>query len=380
MTTADLYEVLGVRRDASDEELKRAYRAKAREFHPDANQDDAGNGEHFKEISLAYEVLKDPERRARYDRYGPEGVFGPGAGAGGAGDPFGGGLGDLFDAFFNGMGGPGAGGRGRRTGPIPGPDAEMVLRLSFREAVFGVPRQVEVETPVHCDSCEGSGARPGTAAVRCPECQGAGELRRVRQSILGQMITAVPCPRCQGSGQFIESPCADCGGEGRRNERRTLTVDIPAGVDEGSTLRLAGHGPAGFRGGPNGALFVHISVEPDARFERSGVDVHASVNVPMTMASLGGSIGFETLDDTRDLAIVAGTHAGTVITLKGLGVPKLRGRGRGDLFVHVQVDTPTGLDHAQRELLVALADARGEDLGAEPPSEGILSKLRSALS
>jgi molecular chaperone DnaJ len=380
MTTADLYEVLGVRRDASDEELKRAYRAKAREFHPDANQDDAGDGDRFKEISLAYEVLKDPERRARYDRYGPEGVFGPGAGGGGAGDPFGGGLGDLFDAFFNGMGGPGAGGRGRRTGPTPGPDAEMVVRLSFREAVFGVPRQVEVEVPVHCDSCEGSGARPGAAAVRCPDCQGAGELRRVRQSILGQVITAVPCPRCQGSGQFIESPCVDCGGEGRRNERRTLTVDIPAGVDEGSTLRLAGHGPAGFRGGPNGALFVHVSVEPDARFERSGVDVHASVNVPMTMAALGGSIGFETLDDTRDLAIAAGTHAGTVITLKGLGVPKLRGRGRGDLFVHVQVDTPTGLDDAQRQLLEALAEARDEDLGAEPPSEGILSKLRSALS
>jgi molecular chaperone DnaJ len=380
MTTADLYEVLGVRRDASDEELKRAYRAKAREFHPDANQDDAGDGDRFKEISLAYEVLKDPERRARYDRYGPEGVFGPGAGGGGAGDPFGGGLGDLFDAFFNGMGGPGAGGRGRRTGPTPGPDAEMVVRLSFREAFFGVPRQVEVEVPVHCDSCEGSGARPGTAAVRCPDCQGAGELRRVRQSILGQVITAVPCPRCQGSGQFIESPCVDCGGEGRRNERRTLTVDIPAGVDEGSTLRLAGHGPAGFRGGPNGALFVHVSVEPDARFERSGVDVHASVNVPMTMAALGGSIGFETLDDTRDLPIAAGTHAGTVITLKGLGVPKLRGRGRGDLFVHVQVDTPTGLDDAQRQLLEGLAEARGEDLGAEPPSEGILSKLRSALS
>jgi molecular chaperone DnaJ len=380
MSTADLYEVLGVRRDASDDELKRAYRAKAREFHPDANQDDAGNGERFKEISLAYEVLKDPERRARYDRYGPEGVFGAGAGTGGAGDPFGGGLGDLFDAFFNGMGGPGAGGRGRRNGPIPGPDAEMVLRLSFREAVFGVPRQVEVDAPVHCDSCEGSGAQPGTAAVRCPDCQGAGELRRVRQSILGQVITAVPCPRCQGSGQFIERPCADCGGEGRRNERRTLTVDIPAGVDEGSTLRLAGHGPAGFRGGPNGALFVHVSVEPDGRFERSGVDIHAAVNVPMTMAALGGSIGFETLDDTRDLIVAAGTHAGTVITLKGLGVPKLRGRGRGDLFVHVQVDTPTGLDDAQRQLLTALAEARGEDLGAEPPSEGILSKLRSALS
>ena len=379
MTTADLYEVLGVRRDANDDELKRAYRAKAREFHPDANRGDDEDGDRFKEVSLAYEVLKDPDRRARYDRYGSEGVFGPG-GAGTPGDPFGGGLGDLFDAFFNGMGGPGAGGRTRRTGPMPGPDAEIVLRLTFKEAVFGVPRQVEVTTPVHCDSCEGSGARPGTAAVRCPECQGAGELRRVRQSILGQVITAVPCPRCQGTGQFIERPCEDCAGEGRRNERRTLTVDIPAGVDQGSTLRLAGHGPAGFRGGANGALFVHVSVDPDEVFERSGVDLHAVAHVPMTMAALGGSITFTTLDDTKDLTITAGTCTGAVLTLKGQGVPKLRGRGRGDLLVHVEVDTPAELDDEQRELLAKLAELRGEDLGSEPQPEGLLSKLRSALS
>ncbi|HEX3980340.1 MAG TPA: molecular chaperone DnaJ [Acidimicrobiales bacterium] len=378
MTTVDFYEVLGVRRDASEDDLKRAYRAKAREFHPDANRGDADSSERFKEISMAYEVLKDPERRARYDRFGAEGVFGSGGG-GGAGDPFGGGLGDLFDAFFNGMGGTG-GGRSRRTGPVPGPDAEMVLRLSFREAVFGVQREVDVQTPVHCDTCEGSGARPGTTAVRCPDCQGAGELRRVRQSILGQVITAVPCQRCQGSGEFIERPCTDCGGEGRRTEPRTLTVDIPAGVDEGSTLRLAGHGPAGFRGGPNGAIFVHIAVQSDARFERNAVDLHATVNVPMTVAALGGSVGFDTLDDSRELAIAAGTQTGAVIPLKGMGVPKLRGRGRGDLYIRVQVDTPTGLDDGQRGLLTSLAEARREDLGTAPQADGIFSKLRSALS
>jgi len=377
--TTDLYQVLGVRRDCSDEDLKRAYRAKAREFHPDANQGDSDTSDQFKEVSLAYEVLKDPERRARYDRYGAEGVFGPSA-AGAQGDPFGGGLGDLFDAFFNGMGGAGGGGRSRRTGPTPGPDAEMVLRLDFREAVFGVQREVEVQTPVHCDSCEGSGARPGTSAVRCPECQGAGELRRVRQSILGQVITAVPCPRCQGTGEFIQTPCADCRGEGRRSESRTLTVDIPGGVDEGSTLRLAGHGPAGFRGGPNGALFVHLSVASDPVFERSGVDLHASVHVPLTLAALGGSLTFDTLDDSRALAIAPGTQSGTVLPLKGLGVPKIRGRGRGDLYVHVQVDTPTGLDDGQRELLATLARARGEDLGTSSQGEGLFSKLRSALS
>jgi molecular chaperone DnaJ len=378
MTTADLYELLGVGRDATDDELKRAYRSKAREFHPDTSEEGSESGERFKEISQAYEILKDPDRRARYDRFGPEGVSGAGAG-GPAGDPFGGGLGDLFDAFFNGMGGAGAA-RGRRTGPMPGPDAEMVVRLTFREAVFGVQRQVGVQTPVHCDTCEGSGARPGTSAVRCPECQGAGELRRVRQSILGQVITAVPCQRCRGTGQTIEDPCPDCRGEGRRSLDRTLTVDIPAGVDDGSTLRLAGHGPAGFRGGPNGALFVHVSVDQDASFERSGVDLHAALHIPMTLAALGGTAGFETLDDERDLAIAAGTQSGAVIHLKGLGVPKLRGRGRGDLFVHVQVDTPTGLDDGQRELLHTLAEARGEDLGIAPQSEGIFSKIRSALS
>jgi molecular chaperone DnaJ len=377
MTETDLYELLGVGRDATDDELKRAYRAKARQFHPDTNHAGSEDDEHFKEISLAYEVLRDPERRARYDRFGHAGVFGQAAGGGGqAGDPFAtGGLGDLFDAFFNGMGGaqPGR----RRTGPVPGPDAELVVEMTFREAVFGVQREVAVTVPVHCDTCEGSGAQPGTSVTRCPECQGAGELRRVRQSILGQVITAVPCQRCQGTGQSVESPCADCRGEGRRNEPRTLNVDIPAGVDDGSTLRLAGHGPAGFRGGPNGALFVHLSVAPDDVFQRSGVDLHATVDVPM---ALGGSIPFDTLDDSRDLAIAEGTQSGAVLTLKGLGVPKVRGRGRGDLYVHIQVETPTGLDDVQRELLARLAEARSEALGEAPQQEGLFSKLRSALS
>jgi molecular chaperone DnaJ len=384
MTDADLYELLGVSRNATDDELKRAYRQKARELHPDANHGDELTEERFKEVSLAYEVLRDPERRARYDRFGAQGVFGQSAGQGaggfGGGDPFGGGLGDLFDAFFNGGGGGAAGGRGRRTGPMPGPDAEMVLRLTFREAIFGVHREISVQTPIHCDTCEGTGAEPGTSVTRCPECQGAGELRRVRQSILGQVITAVPCNRCQGSGQFIASPCHDCGGDGRRTAERTLTVDVPGGVDDGSTLRLSGHGPAGFRGGPNGTLFVHLAVEPDPVFERSDVDLHASVRVAMTQAALGTVIGFETLDDERDLTVAPGTQTGAVLHLKGLGVPRLRGRGRGDLYVHVVVDTPADLDDAQRSLLTALAEARGEHLESAPPADGLFSKLRSALS
>ncbi|MHB1709967.1 MAG: J domain-containing protein [Acidimicrobiales bacterium] len=381
MTDADLYGLLGVRRDASDEELKRAYRKKARELHPDTNHGDEVTEERFKEVSLAYEVLSDPERRSRYDRYGAAGVFGQGAGSGGGqGDPFGAGLGDLFDAFFNGVGGAATAGRGRRSGPVPGPDSEMVLHLAFSEAIFGARRDVSVQLPVHCDTCEGSGARLGTSPVRCPDCQGTGELRRVRQSILGQVITAVPCTRCQGTGQAIATPCSDCAGAGRRTEERTLTVDIPAGVDDGTTLRLSGHGPAGFRGGPNGALFVHLAVEADPVFERSGVDLHASVTVTMTQAALGTVIGFDTLDDRQDIVIAAGTQSGTVVQVKGLGVPRLRGRGRGDLFVHIVVETPTGLDNAQRALLTSLAEARGESVETPPPGEGIFSKLRSALS
>jgi len=379
MTDADLYELLGVGRDASDDELKRAYRVKAREFHPDTNHAGSEDDEHFKEVSLAYEVLRDPERRARYDRFGHAGVFGQSAGGSQAGDPFGaGGLGDIFDAFFSGVGGNQAG--RRRSGPAPGPDAELVVEMTFREAVFGVQREVAVTIPVHCDSCEGSGAQPGTSVTRCPECQGAGELRRIRQSILGQVVTAVPCQRCQGTGQSVASPCTDCRGEGRLNQSRTLTVDIPAGVDDGSTLRLAGHGPAGFRGGPNGALFVHLSVAPDDVFQRSGADLHATVNVPVALAALGGSVPFDTLDDSRDVTIAEGTQSGSVLTLKGLGVPKVRGRGRGDLYIQIQVDTPTGLDDVQRELLARLAEARSEALGEAPQHEGLFSKLRSALS
>lgn len=383
MIETDLYELLGVSRNATDEELKRAYRRKARQLHPDANPGDAQTEERFKEVSVAYEVLRDPERRQRYDQFGPAGVFGPAAGgsAGGfGGDPFAGGLGDLFEAFF-GAAGTSRAGHGRRSGPVPGPDAELVLDLSFRDAVFGAKREVAVSTPVRCDACQGSGARPGTGAVRCPDCGGLGELRRVRQSILGQVVTAVPCGRCHGSGEVIADPCPDCRGEGRRVVDRTLVVEVPAGVDDGSTLRLAGHGPAGVRGGPNGALFVHLRVAPDPDFERVDTDLHTTVHVAMTQAALGASLEVPTLDEPRTVPITAGTQSGTVVTLKGLGVPRLRGRGRGDLHVHVVVDVPTELDDAQRALLAELAVARGEVVadGREGHGEGLFSKLRSAL-
>ena len=372
----DLYELLGVRPDASDDDIKRAYRRKARELHPDANGGNAESEARFKEVSFAYEVLKDPERRARYDRYGPA-SFGQGAGAGGMGFDFDAGLGDLFEAFFGSM--AGGSGRGRRRGPQPGADAEVTLQLDFAEAAFGARKELSVRLPVTCDTCDGAGARPGTSPVPCPDCQGTGEIRRIRQSLLGQVVTAVACGRCQGLGQTIPDPCPECRGEGRRMEDRTFVVEVPAGVEHGSTLRLADRGPAGPRGGANGSLFVHLTVEPDARFERSGDDLHATLHVGVSQASLGTQLEVDTLDEPRSVTVAPGTQSGQVVRLKGLGISHLRGRGRGDLYVHVVVDTPTDLDPRQEELLRQLAAERGEEVDPPGSHEGVLSRIRSAF-
>lgn len=366
----DYYALLGVRPDATDDDLKRAYRRKARELHPDSTGGDAESEARFKEVSIAYEVLRDPERRARYDRFGPDGVDAP---MGGMADAFfGGGLGDIFDAFFG-----GASGSPRHPGPLRGADAEVVLELELREAVFGAEREVTVDEYASCAACSGSGARPGTTAVRCPDCGGSGEQRRVRQSILGQVVTAVPCPRCRGLGEHIASPCPDCSGEGRRTQRRSFTVEVPAGVDHGSTLRLTGRGPAGPRGGPAGDLYVHLAVRPDERFTRSGDDLQAVLPVSMTQAALGATVEFETLDGVEQIGVAPGTQGGAVVRLRGRGVPHVRGRGRGDLLVHVSVETPGDLTKEQEELLRRLAVERGEEVAA--PEEGLLSRLRSAF-
>ena len=365
---ADYYALLGVRPDASEDEIKRAYRRLARELHPDTTGGDPEAEARFKDIVQAWEVLRDPERRARYDRYGVDGVDAT------AFDPFGGGgLGDLFDAFFGGQGG----GRRARSGPARGADAEVVIELDFRDAVFGVRRDLTVEGLVACPDCDGSGARPGTTAVRCPDCDGTGEQRRVRQSILGQVVTAVACPRCQGLGEAIASPCPTCRGDGRHVEERTFTVDVPAGVDHGSTLRLTGRGAAGPRGGPPGDLYVHLAVQTDDRFVRHGADLGADLHVSMTQAALGALVNFATLDGEETLTIPAGTQTGHTIRLRGRGIPHVRGRGRGDLLVSVVVDTPTALTKNQEELLHRLAAERGETVAAA--DEGLLSRLRSAF-
>jgi molecular chaperone DnaJ len=377
-TNTDFYELLGVARSASDDEIKKAYRARARELHPDANPNDPAAEDRFKQVTLAYEVLKDPEKRARYDQFGIDGLRGAGGGGGG-GDPFGfggGGLNDLFEAFFGG-GNPFGGGGGRRqpSGPPRGGDAETSLELTFEQAVFGVTTDVTLRLPVACDTCSSTGAAAGTTSSRCTQCEGSGEVRRVRQSLLGQMVTTSACGRCGGTGQTIESPCQTCRGEGRRTEQRTYPVGVPAGVDDGTTLRLTGRGPAGPRGGPNGDLFVHLRVKPHDRFQREGYDLIEPLEIPMTQAALGLHLHYETLDGPEDLVIPAGTQTGRVFRLRERGVPVVNGRGRGDLLVQVIVTVPTQLTKDQEELLRSFAAMRGEEVAA--PDRSLLGKIRS---
>ncbi len=367
----DYYELLQVERNCTEVELKKAYRRRARELHPDANPDDPTAEARFKEVAVAYEVLSDPEKRARYDRYGPDGV----GAMNGGGDPFGfgGGLSDIFGQFFGG----GFGGQNGPSGPPAGSDLEVTAEVSFTDAVFGAQVPVTVRTAVVCEDCEATGAAPGTEPIVCPDCGGTGQVRRVRQSLLGQMVTAGVCGRCGGWGRIVEHPCPACGSEGRRVTDKTYTVDVPAGVDSGSTLRLSGLGAVGPRGGAYGDLYVHLRVAEDDRFTRDGDDLHTTVAVGFAQATLGAEVELETLDGTETLRIDRGTQPGTTKRLRGLGVNRLGGRGRGDLIVEITVQVPTDADDGQLDLIRQLAELRGEALSES--EDGLIKRVRSAL-
>lgn len=362
----DCYELLGVARDASTDEIKRAFRALARRYHPDVATEDPEAEARFKEIAKAYEVLSDPDKRARYDRYGEAGL--------GGGDPFVGvSLSDLFDAFF---GGDVFGARGP-SGPVRGPDAEVRVELALEEAVFGAQKVIEMRLPVACETCDATGCRPGTYPVTCSQCGGAGEVRQVRRSILGQIVSARPCPACRGAGKTIQSPCPDCGGEGRVTRLKRLEVDVPAGIDDGQRLRLAGRGPAAPRGGMPGDLYVDIAVTADPDYERAGDDLVRTLRVPLTQAVLGARLDLEILDGTEEFLLPPGTQPGTLFRLRGRGVPRLRGNGRGDLIVRVEVDVPAELSAEEDELFRRLAELRGEDVA--PPDRSLFERIRSAF-
>ncbi|MDE0833666.1 MAG: molecular chaperone DnaJ [Acidimicrobiales bacterium] len=365
----DHYEVLGVDRDADAAEVKSAYRRLARQHHPDANDGDSAAESEFKAVAASYKVLSDPEARQSYDRFGHDG---PSAGM--AGDPFGG-INDIFESFFGG-GGVGGGGR-RRSGPRPGEDLETTILVDFEEAVFGSEEEITVRTAVACTSCEATGLTPGTSAEQCGGCRGSGQVRQVRQSVLGQMVTAAPCPTCSGRGEVFPDPCVDCRGEGRRVEECSFTVNVRAGVDDGTTLRLTGRGAVGPRGGPTGDLYVSVRVRPHPVFERHGTDLYHRLHLPVTQAALGVELDYETLDGDVEVRIPAGTQTGEVFRLRGSGVPHLQGRGRGDIVLEVVVDTPTGLSAEEDKLFRSLAVERGETVGE--PGDGLISRIRSAL-
>jgi molecular chaperone DnaJ len=369
---SDHYAVLGVDRGADAAQIKAAYRRMARQFHPDHAGDDPEAEARFKQVSHAYEVLSDPERRRRYDTFGDERAGAGGGGRGPAGD---GGLGDLFDAFFGGSDLFGGGGRGAAT--PRGADSEVVLELDLAEAAFGVTRTIEVRSLVECDRCDGSGCEPGTHPNTCVTCGGAGQVRELRRSLLGQMVMARPCATCSGTGQVVPNPCTTCRGEGRVRGPRQLDVPVPAGIADGQRLRLSGRGQAAPRGGLPGDLFVRVVVRPHPLFEREGDDLVHRLRLPMVQLALGAHVVIETLDGAEDLVVPAGTQHGQVFRLAGRGVTRLRGGGRGDVLVVAEVVVPERLSRDEAELLRHYAELRGEDVA--PAEQGLFSRIRSAF-
>lgn len=353
----DYYDILGVARDASPDEIKKAFRRLARATHPDANPDDPTAEERFRDIAEAYEVLSDDQKRARYDRgetFGGQDLF----------SQFGG-LEDILQQFFGGRGGGMFGGFGGARGPARGQDIALRLDLELGEAAFGVQREVQFTSAVTCQTCDGSGAAPGTTPITCSRCGGQGRVQVPRQTMLGTMLTVEDCRECSGTGIRIDDPCGSCRGDGRHAGERTLTVEVPAGVDSGTRLRLSGKGGAGQRNAPPGDAYVEVRVKADPRYQRVGDDLHHRVTIGFTEAIFGAEIDVPLLDgEMESLDIPAGTQPETVYRLGKKGVPHLRGRGRGDMLVHVEVTVPTDLDAEQEELLRTYADLRGEQPAA----------------
>lgn len=364
----DYYEILGVPRGASQDQIKKAYRSLAREHHPDTGG--GSDEERFKAVSQAYEVLSTPEKRARYDA---------GVDPSGRGGSTGFGFEDIFQTFFGGGGGR----RGPATRTQRGGDTLVHAEVTLEEATFGVARDISVNLADPCATCSGTCCAPGTSPQTCSSCDGSGAVQRVARSLLGQVMSTAPCPACGGYGTTIEAPCPECSGQGRTHSKHTITVDIPAGVERGTRIRLAGYGDAGTGAGPRGDLYVEIREKGHRSFERRGDDLHCTIEIPMTAAALGTVLDVETFDGPREVEVKAGTHSGQTLKLKGLGIGHLQRTGRGDLYVHLDVQTPSALTAEQEELVKKLAELRGEtrpEARLASVNTGLFSRLREAFT
>lgn len=370
----DLYEILGVSKSANDNEIKAAYRKKALESHPDKHKGEKDAETKFKEINQAYEVLSDKQKRQQYDAFGStggQGGFGGGQGGGFNGGGFdfsgfndgGGGFADIFETFFGGgMGGMGGGGRKKRSSAIRGGDIDASIKISFEEAVFGCEKDLEITKPDICEHCNGKGSEPGSAIVTCKTCSGAGEIRTVRNTILGQVSSSRVCDECMGEGRVPEKKCTTCHGTTRVRTKERVKIKIPAGVDNGSAIRLSGKGEGGIKGGGAGDLYITLQVEASKRFVRSGLDIHSEVKIEVPQAVLGDEISVETLFGKEKIKIPPGTSDGKVFKLTGKGVPKIKGSGNGDQLVKIRIGIPDKPSKREKELYLELAKEAGIDI------------------
>lgn len=370
MANKNFYDILGIQKGASEDEIKKAYRKLAMQYHPDRNQGNKEAEEKFKDINEAYQVLSDPQKKAQYDQFGTTDFNGAG-GAGGFDFSGMGGFEDIFDSFFGGFSS-----QRRKNGPERGADLEYTVSLSFEEAVFGVEKEISVSKNENCDTCNGTGAKPGTSPKTCDKCGGTGQVRYQRSTPLGSFVTTSTCDKCGGKGNIVDSPCTSCHGKGTVRKNKKIKIKVPAGVDTGNVLPLRGQGEPGKNGGPSGDLYVNIRVAPHQVFTRKGFDISIEEHISFGKAALGTEIRVPTIDGDVKYKVPAGTQPGTIFRLKGKGVPKVNGHGRGDQYVKLIVDVPKNLDDKQREALIAFMEATGEKISEGNNKESFVDKIK----
>lgn len=387
-TKRDYYEVLGINKSASEEEIKKAYRKLAKKYHPDMNQGDKGAESKFKELNEAYEVLSDKDKKTRYDQFGHAGVdpngFGGAGGFGGTGgfSGFGGsgGFEDIFDIFFGGAGGGfgSSGGTRRRSGPQKGADLKYELEIEFEEAAFGVKKDVHVTRNETCNDCKGTGAKAGSSVETCKACGGSGEIRYTQSTVFGRVVNVKPCSECQGEGKVIKEPCPQCKGRGNIRKSRKITIDIPAGVDTGSVMPLRGEGEPGLKGGSNGDLYIYLRVKPHKLFKREGINLYCEMLISFTQAALGDEIDVPTLEGNMKYSIPEGTQTGTTFRIKNKGIPSLKNKMKGDLYFTVKISVPKKLTDHQKELLRQYAEISGDNI--EDQGKSFFDKVKDKFA